>query len=157
MASSLRTRQSSARSYADTVASFDTRLSVVQSSGLGSASCSWEQTGHNNNYIKITCSTSTLTQYYVAQYNTAAIHMATVSLSELRNEISGDSLSPHCSTRLPSPRLASFDSSRVSHALLSTTAMLSPMSTVARQSKGRMSSLSTDRHTRSVRTDGIWP
>ncbi|VDC03975.1 unnamed protein product [Peniophora sp. CBMAI 1063] len=51
-------------------------------SGLGSASCAWEQTGHSNNYIKITCTTSTLTQYYVAQYNTAAIHMATYTTAE---------------------------------------------------------------------------
>ncbi|KAK7040018.1 polysaccharide lyase family 4 protein [Favolaschia claudopus] len=52
------------------------------SSGLGSASCSWVQTGHDNNYIKITCTTSTLTQYYVAQRNTPAIHMATYTTSE---------------------------------------------------------------------------
>ncbi|KZV73568.1 polysaccharide lyase family 4 protein [Peniophora sp. CONT] len=52
------------------------------SSGLGSATCSHEQTGNNNNYIKITCTTSTLTQYYVAQYNTAAIHMATYTTAE---------------------------------------------------------------------------
>jgi len=31
------------------------------SSGIG-ASCSWVQTGNNGNYIKITCTTSTLTQ-----------------------------------------------------------------------------------------------
>ncbi|KAJ7869982.1 polysaccharide lyase family 4 protein [Mycena leptocephala] len=52
------------------------------SSGLGSASCSWVQTGNSNNYIKITCTTSTLTQYYVAQYKTPAIHMATYTTAE---------------------------------------------------------------------------
>jgi rhamnogalacturonan endolyase len=35
----------------------------AQSSGLGSASCSQTKTGNNGNYIKITCTTSTLTQY----------------------------------------------------------------------------------------------
>ncbi|KAF9254200.1 Rhamnogalacturonase B, partial [Marasmius fiardii PR-910] len=30
-------------------------------SGIG-ASCSWTRTGNSNNYIKITCTTSTLTQ-----------------------------------------------------------------------------------------------
>ncbi|KAI0730943.1 polysaccharide lyase family 4 protein [Earliella scabrosa] len=52
------------------------------SSGLGSASCSNTRTGNNNNYIMITCKTSTLTQYYVAQYNTPAIHMATYTTAE---------------------------------------------------------------------------
>ncbi|KAG8702120.1 hypothetical protein FRC09_004931, partial [Ceratobasidium sp. 395] len=51
-------------------------------SGLGSASCSYVQTGNSNNYIKITCVTSTLTQYYVAQYKTAGIHMATYTTAE---------------------------------------------------------------------------
>jgi len=46
------------------------------SSGIG-ASCSWKQGGNSNNYITITCTTSTLTQYYVAQYNSPAIHMYT--------------------------------------------------------------------------------
>ncbi|TFK41661.1 rhamnogalacturonase B [Crucibulum laeve] len=58
------------------------------SSGLG-ASCSWVRTGNSNNYIKITCTTSTLTQYYVAKYKDPAIHMATYitaepSIGELR-------------------------------------------------------------------------
>ncbi|CAE6517017.1 unnamed protein product [Rhizoctonia solani] len=56
------------------------------SSGLGTAPCSWTKIG---NYIKITCTTSTLTQYYVAQYKNPAIHMATYitaepSIGELR-------------------------------------------------------------------------
>ncbi|KZV67693.1 polysaccharide lyase family 4 protein [Peniophora sp. CONT] len=52
------------------------------SSGLGSASCSWTQTGNSNNYIKITCTTSTLTQYYVAQYKSPNLHMATYTTAE---------------------------------------------------------------------------
>lgn len=31
-------------------------------SGIG-ASCSWVRTGHDNNYIKITCNASGITQY----------------------------------------------------------------------------------------------
>ncbi|KAF7352088.1 Polysaccharide lyase family 4 protein [Mycena venus] len=58
-----------------------TKFSQI-SSGLGSASCSWVQTGNQNNYIKITCVTSTLTQYYVAQRNAPAIHMATFTTAE---------------------------------------------------------------------------
>lgn len=50
-------------------------------SGIG-ASCSWVVTGHDNNYIKITCTTSTLTHYYVAQYKTPAVHMATYTTAE---------------------------------------------------------------------------
>ncbi|KAI0801488.1 polysaccharide lyase family 4 protein [Fomes fomentarius] len=52
------------------------------SSGLGSATCTNARTGNNNNYILITCKTSTLTQYYVAQYNTPAVHMATYTTAE---------------------------------------------------------------------------
>ncbi|KEP51730.1 polysaccharide lyase family 4 protein [Rhizoctonia solani 123E] len=48
-------------------------------SGLGTAPCSWTKIG---NYIKITCTTSTLTQYYVAQYKNPAIHMATYITAE---------------------------------------------------------------------------
>ncbi|KAG9099673.1 hypothetical protein FS749_000677 [Ceratobasidium sp. UAMH 11750] len=51
-------------------------------SGLGTAPCSYVQTGHDNNYIKITCVTSTLTQYYVAQYKNPGIHMATYTTAE---------------------------------------------------------------------------
>uniref|UniRef100_A0A0W0FC83 rhamnogalacturonan endolyase n=1 Tax=Moniliophthora roreri TaxID=221103 RepID=A0A0W0FC83_MONRR len=50
-------------------------------SGIG-ASCDWVQTGNDNNYIKITCTTSTLTQYYVAKYNDPSIHMATYTTAE---------------------------------------------------------------------------
>lgn len=39
------------------------RFMRSKSSGLGSASCSHVQTGTGNNFIKITCVTSTLTQY----------------------------------------------------------------------------------------------
>ncbi|CAA7268444.1 unnamed protein product [Cyclocybe aegerita] len=58
------------------------------SSGIG-ASCSAVRTGNSNNYVKITCTTSTLTQYYVARYKDPAIHMATYitaqpSVGELR-------------------------------------------------------------------------
>ncbi|KAB5589444.1 hypothetical protein CTheo_7112 [Ceratobasidium theobromae] len=49
------------------------------SSGLGTAPCSWTKIG---NYIKITCVTSTLTQYYVAQYKNPAVHMATYITAE---------------------------------------------------------------------------
>ncbi|CAE6465791.1 unnamed protein product [Rhizoctonia solani] len=49
------------------------------SSGLGNAPCSWTKIG---NYIKITCTTSTLTQYYVAQYKNPGIHMATYITAE---------------------------------------------------------------------------
>ncbi|KAH9477959.1 putative rhamnogalacturonate lyase A [Psilocybe cubensis] len=51
------------------------------SSGIG-ASCSAVQTGNSNNYIKITCTTSTLTHYYVARYKDPAIHMATYITAE---------------------------------------------------------------------------
>ncbi|KAF9561420.1 rhamnogalacturonase B [Agrocybe pediades] len=51
------------------------------SSGIG-ASCSAVQTGNSNNYILITCTTSTLTQYYVARYKDPAIHMATYTSAE---------------------------------------------------------------------------
>ncbi|KAL1743014.1 polysaccharide lyase family 4 protein [Schizophyllum fasciatum] len=57
-------------------------------SGIG-AKCSWRnlkrlqtRTGHNDNYIKITCSASGITQYYVAKYNDPSIHMATYTSSE---------------------------------------------------------------------------
>ncbi|KAI0756084.1 polysaccharide lyase family 4 protein [Daedaleopsis nitida] len=52
------------------------------SSGLGSATCTNARTGNSNNYIVITCKTSTLTQYYVAQYKTPAVHMATYTTAE---------------------------------------------------------------------------
>uniref|UniRef100_A0A0W0G986 rhamnogalacturonan endolyase n=1 Tax=Moniliophthora roreri TaxID=221103 RepID=A0A0W0G986_MONRR len=57
-------------------------------SGIG-ASCSWVQTGNSNNYIKITCTAGSITQYYVAQYKSPSIHMATYisaepSVGELR-------------------------------------------------------------------------
>ncbi|KAJ7148954.1 polysaccharide lyase family 4 protein [Mycena crocata] len=51
------------------------------SSGLG-ASCTWRQGGNENNYIIITCTTSTLTQYYVARRNDPAIHMGTFTTAE---------------------------------------------------------------------------
>ncbi|KAG9074575.1 hypothetical protein FRC06_010598, partial [Ceratobasidium sp. 370] len=51
-------------------------------SGLGTAPCSYVQTGNSGNYIKITCVTSTLTQYYVAQYKNPGIHMATYTTAE---------------------------------------------------------------------------
>ncbi|KAF8660756.1 hypothetical protein AX16_001550 [Volvariella volvacea WC 439] len=50
-------------------------------SGIG-ASCSWVRTGNDNNYIKITCTTSSLIQYYVARYKDPAIHMATYITAE---------------------------------------------------------------------------
>lgn len=50
-------------------------------SGIG-ASCSWTRTGHNDNYIKITCSASGITHYYVAKYNDPSIHMATYTSTE---------------------------------------------------------------------------
>ncbi|TFK45931.1 rhamnogalacturonase B [Heliocybe sulcata] len=50
-----------------------------QSSGLGSATVSYTTIG---NYVKITCETSTLTQYLVAQYKNPAIHMATYTSAE---------------------------------------------------------------------------
>lgn len=46
------------------------------------ADCSWIQGGHDNNYITITCTTSTLIQYYVARYTDPAIHMATYTTAE---------------------------------------------------------------------------
>ncbi|PPR02269.1 hypothetical protein CVT24_011618 [Panaeolus cyanescens] len=51
------------------------------SSGIG-ASCSAVRTGNDNNYVKITCTTPTLTQYYVARYKDPAIHMATYITAE---------------------------------------------------------------------------
>ncbi|KIY70849.1 polysaccharide lyase family 4 protein [Cylindrobasidium torrendii FP15055 ss-10] len=51
------------------------------SSGIG-ASCSWYQGGNSNNYIVITCTTSTLIQYYVGRYNDPAIHMMTYTTAE---------------------------------------------------------------------------
>ncbi|KAI0632793.1 polysaccharide lyase family 4 protein [Trametes polyzona] len=50
-------------------------------SGIG-ASCSWTRTGHNDNYIKITCTASGIVQYYVAKYKDPSIHMATYTSSE---------------------------------------------------------------------------
>ncbi|KAJ7899239.1 polysaccharide lyase family 4 protein [Mycena olivaceomarginata] len=50
------------------------------SSGIG-ASCSWVQGDNENNNIIITCTTSTLTQYYVARQNDPAIHMSNHSLA----------------------------------------------------------------------------
>ncbi|KAK0438360.1 polysaccharide lyase family 4 protein [Desarmillaria tabescens] len=50
-------------------------------SGIG-ADCSWVRGGHDNNYITITCSTSTLIQYYVARYKDPSIHMATYTTAE---------------------------------------------------------------------------
>jgi rhamnogalacturonan endolyase len=50
-------------------------------SGIG-ASCSWVQTGNSNNYIKITCTASGITQYYVAQYKSPTVHMATYTTAE---------------------------------------------------------------------------
>ncbi|KAH7101586.1 polysaccharide lyase family 4 protein [Auriculariales sp. MPI-PUGE-AT-0066] len=56
-------------------------------SGIG-ATCSWLRGGNSNNYILITCITSTATQYYMARYKDAAVHMATYTngwtYSELR-------------------------------------------------------------------------
>ncbi|KAH6909581.1 rhamnogalacturonase B [Coprinopsis sp. MPI-PUGE-AT-0042] len=57
-------------------------------SGIG-ASCSHWRGGNGNNYIKITCTAGSLTQFYVARYNDPAIHMATYisaepSIGELR-------------------------------------------------------------------------
>ncbi|KAG7091923.1 hypothetical protein E1B28_008317 [Marasmius oreades] len=51
------------------------------SSGIG-ATCGWVRTGNSNNYIKITCTTSTLTHYYVAKYKDPSIHMATYTTAE---------------------------------------------------------------------------
>ncbi|KAK0204006.1 polysaccharide lyase family 4 protein, partial [Desarmillaria ectypa] len=50
-------------------------------SGIG-ANCSWVRGGNGNNYITITCTTSTLIQYYVARYKDPAIHMATYTTAE---------------------------------------------------------------------------
>ncbi|KAL0958364.1 hypothetical protein HGRIS_000505 [Hohenbuehelia grisea] len=57
-------------------------------SGIG-ASCSWKRGGNDNNYITITCTAGSVTQYYVGRYNDPAIHMATYisaepSVGELR-------------------------------------------------------------------------
>ncbi|KAF7296020.1 Polysaccharide lyase family 4 protein [Mycena kentingensis (nom. inval.)] len=51
------------------------------SSGIG-ASCSFIQGGNQNNYIVITCTTSTLTHYYIAKRNDPAIHMGTFTSAE---------------------------------------------------------------------------
>ncbi|KAL0570853.1 hypothetical protein V5O48_011108 [Marasmius crinis-equi] len=51
------------------------------SSGIG-ASCDWVRTGNSDNYIKITCTTDTLVQYYVARYKDPSIHMATYTTEE---------------------------------------------------------------------------
>ncbi|KAJ7150310.1 polysaccharide lyase family 4 protein [Mycena filopes] len=51
------------------------------SSGIG-ASCTQFTGGNENNYIVITCTTSTLTQYYVARRKDPAIHMATFTSAE---------------------------------------------------------------------------
>ncbi|KAJ7273095.1 polysaccharide lyase family 4 protein [Mycena rebaudengoi] len=50
-------------------------------SGIG-ASCTWRQGGNENNYLIITCTTSTLIQYYVARRNDPAIHMGTFTTAE---------------------------------------------------------------------------
>ncbi|RMZ72888.1 polysaccharide lyase family 4 [Pyrenophora seminiperda CCB06] len=49
-------------------------------SGLGSAGVKWEKVG--SQYIKITCTTSTLTQYLVAKSGEAKIYMATYTTAE---------------------------------------------------------------------------
>ncbi|KAJ7319231.1 polysaccharide lyase family 4 protein [Mycena albidolilacea] len=51
------------------------------SSGIG-ATCTWVQGGNENNYIIVTCKTSTLTQFYVARRNDPAIHMGTFTSAE---------------------------------------------------------------------------
>ncbi|KAJ7050002.1 polysaccharide lyase family 4 protein [Mycena amicta] len=51
------------------------------SSGIG-ATCTWLQGGNDNNYILITCTTSTLTHYYLARRNDPAIHMGTFTSAE---------------------------------------------------------------------------
>ncbi|KAJ7347509.1 polysaccharide lyase family 4 protein, partial [Mycena albidolilacea] len=56
----------------------DPTKSSQLSSGLGTASCSWVQTGTGCR----PSTTSTLTQYYVAQRGVAAIHMATYTTAE---------------------------------------------------------------------------
>ncbi|KAJ8096003.1 hypothetical protein PM082_015224 [Marasmius tenuissimus] len=50
-------------------------------SGIG-ASCSWTRGGNSNNYIKITCTTDSITQYYVARYKDPSIHMSTYTTAE---------------------------------------------------------------------------
>ncbi|KAK7451092.1 hypothetical protein VKT23_012768 [Stygiomarasmius scandens] len=50
-------------------------------SGIG-APCSWVQTGNEDNYIKITCTTTNLTHYYVARRKDPAVHMATFTTAE---------------------------------------------------------------------------
>ncbi|KAJ8094088.1 hypothetical protein PM082_023296 [Marasmius tenuissimus] len=50
-------------------------------SGIG-ASCSWTRGGNSNNYIKITCATDSITQYYVARYKDPSIHMSTYTTAE---------------------------------------------------------------------------
>ncbi|KAF8202700.1 rhamnogalacturonase B [Mycena galopus ATCC 62051] len=51
------------------------------SSGIG-ASCTWVQGSNEDNYIVITCTTPTLTQYYVARRKDPAIHMGTFTTAE---------------------------------------------------------------------------
>ncbi|KAH7107644.1 polysaccharide lyase family 4 protein [Auriculariales sp. MPI-PUGE-AT-0066] len=50
-------------------------------SGIG-ATCTWVQGGNSNNYILITCSTSTIRHYYMARYTDPAVHMATYTSAE---------------------------------------------------------------------------
>ncbi|EAU81474.2 rhamnogalacturonase B [Coprinopsis cinerea okayama7 len=50
-------------------------------SGLG-ASCTHWRGGNSNNYIKITCTAGSVTQYYIARYNDPAIHMATYTTAQ---------------------------------------------------------------------------
>ncbi|KAL0069599.1 hypothetical protein AAF712_003257 [Marasmius tenuissimus] len=50
-------------------------------SGIG-ASCSWVRGGNSNNYIKITCTAGSVTQYYVAKYKDPSIHMSTYITAE---------------------------------------------------------------------------
>ncbi|KAJ7105834.1 rhamnogalacturonase B [Mycena epipterygia] len=51
------------------------------SSGIG-ATCTWFQGGNEDNYIVITCTTPTLTQYYVSRRKDPAIHMGTFTSAE---------------------------------------------------------------------------
>lgn len=69
------------------------------SSGLGSATVSASPVTYSGtNYVKITCSTSTLTHYYVVRNGDSSLHMATYttaepSVGELRYEF------PYCLQR----------------------------------------------------------
>ncbi|KAJ7652444.1 polysaccharide lyase family 4 protein [Mycena polygramma] len=68
-----------------------TKFSQI-SSGLGSASCSWVQTGNENNYIKITCATSTLT-YTTAEPSVGELRfIARLAHSALPNGIPQSSI-----------------------------------------------------------------